>query len=383
MIINHNISAINSQRHFDANVRNSNDSIERLSSGLRVNTGRDDAAGLAVSEKMRAQVKGLSQASRNIQDAISLVQTSEGYLNSSNDVLQRMRELTVQAANGTYTSSDRAQINVEVDQLTRELNRIHEDAKFNTTRLLDGFSLGRNSFGEAGEVQDGDYAGTIATARNVNFNNVDDTGISQSGRNGLVIQSGANTDERMFVELDAFNTHALGLTDTPDRTYESIALEHDRVVSNNNLAWRELSFNDEVPQNLDQTSYLESGITPPVANVSVDFLIPQQNEQGVGNRLDITTPESATETITVLDVALNKVNKQRADLGAFQNRLEMAQRGVDMSTENLQAAESRIRDADMAKEFVELTKSQILSQTSASMTAQANNQSQMVLRIVG
>jgi flagellin len=384
MIINHNISAINAQRHFDTNVKNVDGSLEKLSSGLRINSGSDDAAGLAVSEKMRAQIRGLSQASKNIQDAVSLVQTSEGYLKSSNDVLQRMRELTVQAANGTYTNSDRAQINVEVDQLTRELNRIHEDAKFNTLRLLDGYSLGQNSFGgqvptDDIDAQTFDYGTTIETSRNVNFNQTDGNGVSVNGKNGLVIQSGANTDERMFVEIGSFNTYALGFTARPDNTYQQVANQQGAdPVNNNNLAWREKSFYNDVPQDLDAISYLESGITAPVADVNIDFLIPQ-----AGNRVDITTSESATETITVIDVALNKVNKQRADLGAFHNRLEMAQRGVDMSTENLQAAESRIRDADMAREFVELTKNQILSQSSASMTAQANSKSQMVFRIIG
>jgi flagellin len=385
MIINHNIAAMNSQRIFDINVKNVDDSLEKLSSGLRINSGADDAAGLAVSEKMRAQIRGLKQASKNIQDAISLTQTAEGYLKSSNDVLQRMRELTVQAANGTYTNADRAQINVEIDQLTRELNRIHEDAKFNTIRLLDGYSLGQNSFGgEVPETIDDtttfDYQGTIENARNVNFNETDDQGNITNGKNGVVIQSGANTDERMFVEIGSFNTHALGFTARPENTYQQISQQQDpeNEVNNNNLAWRERSFYNEEAQDLDSLVYLESSITDPVADVNIDFLIPQP-----GNRVDITTSKKATESITVIDVALNKVNKQRADLGAFENRLEMAQRGVDMTTEKLQSAESRIRDADMAREFVELTKNQILSQSSSAMTAQANSKSQLIFRIIG
>ncbi len=384
MIINHNVAAMNSQRIFDINVKNVDDSLEKLSSGLRINSGADDAAGLAVSEKMRAQIRGLKQASKNIQDAVSLTQTAEGYLKSSNDVLQRMRELTVQAANGTYTNSDRAQINVEIDQLMRELNRIHEDAKFNTIRLLDGYSLGQNSFGGQVPAEDIDsatfnYQGTIERARNVNFNETDEEGNILHGKNGVVIQSGANTDERMFVELGSFNTYALGFTDRPDNTYQQVSQQQGgQQVNNNNLAWREKSFYNEEAQNLDSIVYLESGIQAPVANVNIDFLIPQE-----GNRVDITTSKKATESITVIDVALNKVNKQRADLGAFENRLEMAQRGVDMTTEKLQSAESRIRDADMARQFVELTKNQILSQSSAAMTAQANSKSQMIFRIIG
>ncbi len=363
MIINHNLSAINANRHFGVNVDKLDTTLERLSSGLRINSGADDAAGLAVSEKMRAQVRGYHQASRNIQDAVSLIQTTEGFLNESNSVLQRMRELAVQAANGTYTREDRSQINVEVDQMVKELNRIHEDAKFNTLRLLDGYTLGANSFGGNPPNE------PIGTARNPNFNTQD----GAEGQNGLVIQSGANTDERMFVDVNAFNTYALGLTDQPGQTYRDL-----NGVNNDHQVWRETSFYDENAINLDEILYLEAAIQDPVNDVTINLLAPE-----AGNRVDVTTSENSTATIAALDVALNKVNKQRADLGGFQNRLEMARRGVDMSAENIQSAESRIRDADMALEYVEFTKNQILAQSSASMTAQANAKSQLIFRIIG
>lgn len=363
MIINHNLSAMNAQRHFKVNQFHLDKSFEKLSSGLRINSGADDAAGLAVSEKMRSQIRGLHQASRNIEDAVSLIQTTEGHLRESNEVLQRMRELSVQAANGTYTNEDRSQISVEIDELTKELNRIHEDAKFNTLRLLDGMTLGKNSFGGNPPTE------PIALARNANFNLED----GSAGQNGLVIQSGANTDERMFVEIGAYNTYALGLTDQPNETYRDL-----NGVNNDFQAWREKSFFDENPQNLDEIQYLEASIDPPVSDVLIEFLQPQ-----AGNRIDVSTSERSTQTISVLDIALNKVNKQRADIGAFQSRLEMAQRAVDMTAENLQSAESRIRDADMAQEFVTLTKNQILAQSSASMTAQANAKSQLIMKIIG
>lgn len=399
MIINHNISAMNSNRQFSMNVREMNKNLEALSSGKRINKGADDAAGLAVSEKMRAQVRGLNQASKNIQDASSLVQTAEGHLKESNDVLQRIRELTVQAANGTYTDEDRSQITVELDEMLKELNRIHEDAKFNTVRLLDGKSLGLNSFGYAGaeqfqpanadnrtflEPQD------ISLARNVNFN----VEGGQSGRNGLVVQSGANTDERMFVQIDPFNTYALGITGVPqfqdglEQRYNQIPT-NDNASNNNNLSWREKSFYSQEVLDLDQAMYLESEITPPAnGSTAINLLVPVKlgtgaDGEATGNRLDITTTEKATESITVVDVALNKVNTQRADLGAFQNRLEKAQEGVEIASENLQSAESRISDADMAAEFVEFTKNQILAQSAATMTAQANMSSQLIMRILG
>lgn len=360
MIINHNISATHSNRMFSQNVSKMQDNLSKLSTGERINQAKDDPAGLAVSEKMRGQVRGLQQASRNIQDASSLVQTAEGFLSQTNDVLHRMRELSVQASNGTYTPEDRAQITVELDEMVKEINRIHEDAKFNTVRLLDGGSLAQNSFGNA--------AGEVVAARNVNFN--DDQGV---GKNGLVVQSGANTDERMFVKLDTFNTNALGITGSPEATYAD-----GGEVTNSNLAWREKSFYDAAPIDLDNAMYLESAITAPVTAVSINEMPPSE-----GNRLNVTTTENATQSITVVDIALNKVNEQRTNLGSFQNRLEKAADGVNTAAENLQAAESRIRNTDMAAEFVDFTKNQILSQTAASMTAQANMGSQLVMRILG
>ncbi len=387
MIINHNLAAMNADRHFNLKIKLMDRSLESLSSGERINRGADDAAGLAVSEKMRAQIRGLNQASRNLQDAASLIQTTEGFLKESNDVLQRLRELSVQAANGTYTREDRSQISVEVNELVRELNRIHEDAKFNTIRLLDGKSLGLNSFGAKSTTapvpNETIYTkDDIALARNINFNNTDEANPPTAGRNGLVVQSGANTDERMFMEIYSFNTYALGITDVPGGSANPITYMNSAspgfTSQNANLAWREREFYSEQPIDLDVIMYLESAIAAPVNPVTINLLnvIP-------GNRLDLTTSEKSTESIAVLDVALNKVNKQRADLGGFQNRIELAMQGVDNAAENLQASESRIRDTDMAKEYVNFTKNQIMSQSAASMTAQANVRSQLIFKIIG
>jgi flagellin len=308
-----------------------------------------------------------------------------------------MRELSVQAANGTYTKEDRAQITVELDEMVKEVNRIHEDAKFNTIRLLDGYGLRNNSFATIdanGDYADGKFngaafePGTLAS-RNANF-----TGENNYPNNGLVVQSGANTDERMFAKFDAFNTYALGLTQQPDAGNQPYA-------ANTNLAWREKSFYNENAVDINADMYLESEISaaplgggipgttgattdnPGVTIHNLFAVIDSADAANTVNRVNVNTSERATETITVLDVALNKVNKQRADLGAFQNRLEKASEGVDNAAENLQAAESRIRDTDMAKEFVEFTKNQILSQSAASMTGQANMRSQLVMRILG
>jgi flagellin len=386
MIINHNISALNANRMFSNNVQRMDKNIASLSSGMRINNGSDDAAGLAVSEKMRAQVRGLNQASRNIQDGISLIQIIEGFLKETNDVLHRMRELSVQAANGTYTSEDRAQITVEMDEMVKEINRIHEDAKFNTMRLLDGKTTGLNSFGYTGMGALTDAQNpteldetAIVAARNFNFNVA---GSADQGKNGVVIQSGASTDERMFIAINEFNTYSLGLTKTPETTYAS-AQSTQYTSTNANQAWRERSFYDEKALDLEAAMYLEANISPSAigtaeGNVTINLLPPQEL-----NRVNVGTSEKSTETIAVLDIALNKVNKERATLGSFQNRMEMAMQGVDNAAENLQASESRIRDTDMAKEFVNFTKNQILSQSAASMTAQANMRSQLVMRILG
>ncbi len=377
MIINHNIAAERSHRHMMDNIKKVDKSFGVLSSGERINKAGDNPAGLAVSEKMRAQIRGLDQAARNIQDGISFIQTAEGYLKETNAVLQRMRELSVQAANGTYTNEDRAHIAVEYDQLIRELNRIHEDAKFNTVRIFDGYSLGLNSFSpkknsDTGEIADASER--VSAARNVNFNKNDNTGL-----NGLVVQSGANTDERMFIQISPYNSYTLGLTKEPTQTYSELS-----GVDNNNLAYRELSFFDDSPVETESTMYLESSITESAykdedgKSLTISYHLPQE-----GNRANVSNPEKATETIAILDIALNKVNKERTDLGAYQNRLSMAMRGVSLAQENLTATESRIRDADMAEEYIALTKNTILTNSASSMLAQSNNLTSMVLKIIG
>uniref|UniRef100_UPI00262BE1E3 flagellin N-terminal helical domain-containing protein n=1 Tax=Oceanispirochaeta sp. TaxID=2035350 RepID=UPI00262BE1E3 len=260
-------------------------SIAKLSSGLRINKAGDDASGLAVSEKMRSQIRGLNQASRNASDGISFIQTAEGFLQETSDVLQRLRELAVQSSNGIYTSEDRMQIQVEVSQLVDELDRVASHAQFNGLNMLTGRfaqSTGENAV----------------------------TG-------SMWLHIGANMDQREQVFIGTMNSSALGV----------------RQVS-------------------------------------------------TGNIMSISTPEQANRNIGVLDMALKRVNKQRADLGAYQNRLEMAVRGIDVGAENIQASESRIRDLDMAKETVEFTKNQILGQASNAMLAQANQRTQQVLQLL-
>ena len=285
MVINHNMSAMYAQRQTGATNLSTQKSMEKLSSGMRINRAGDDASGLAVSEKMRSQIRGLNQASQNASNAISFIQTTEGYLQSTTDIVQRIRELAIQASNGIYTDEDRMQIQVEVSQLVAEVDRIASQAQFNGMNMLTGRFA--QSTGE-----------NVVTA-------------------SMWFHIGSNMDQRTQVFIGTMSASALGLRNVGD---ESI--------------------------------------------------------------MSLETPDEANRAIGTLDEALKKINKQRADLGAYQNRLEKTVTGLDIGAENLQASESRIRDTDMAAEMVEFTKDQVLSQAGTAMLAQANQSSQNVLSLL-
>lgn len=288
MIINHNMSAIFAHRTNKFNNLAVDQNMEKLSSGLRINRAGDDASGLAVSEKMRAQIRGLRRATKNAEDGISFIQTTEGYLTETTDVLQRLRELAVQSANGVYTSEDRMQIQVEVSQLIDEINRIASHAQFNGMNLLTG---------RFGKETGNNYVGA-----------------------SMWFHIGANLDQRERVYVGTMTAQGLGL------------------------------------QGVGGPSYAASFIS-------------------------ISTPNKANLSLASIDDALKTVTKQRADLGAYQNRLEYAVKGLSVGAENLQAAESRIRDVDMAKEMTQYTKNQILAQASSAMLAQANQKTQSVMQL--
>ena len=262
-----------------------NKDMEKLSSGERINRAGDDASGLAVSEKMRSQIRGLNQASQNAENGISFIQTTEGYLQETTDIMQRLRELAVQSSNGIYSDEDRMQIQVEVSQLVAEVDRIASSAQFNGMNMLTGrFAqpMGEN----------------VVTG-------------------SMWFHIGANMDQRTQVFIGTMSATALGI--------RSIGTEE---------------------------------------------------------KISLQTPEDANRAIGTLDEAIKKINKQRADLGAYQNRLELTVKGLDVSAENLQASESRIRDTDMASQMVEFTKNSVLSQAGTAMLAQANSQSQNVLSLL-
>ena len=285
MVINHNMSAMFSNRQLGVTQLANSKDMEKLSSGEKINRAGDDASGLAVSEKMRSQIRGLNQASRNAANGISFIQTTEGYLQETTDIVQRIRELAVQSSNGIYSDEDRMQIQVEVSSLIAEVDRIASCAQFNGMNMLTG------RFAQpTGE-------NTVTAS--------------------MWLHIGANMDQRMQVYIGTMSAEALGI-----------------------------------------------------------------REIGTGDKISLAAPDDANRAIGTIDEALVKINKQRADLGAYQNRMEYTVRGLDISAENLQASESRIRDTDMASQMVEFTKNSVLQQAGTAMLAQANTQSQNVLSLL-
>jgi len=280
MIINHNMSAINTNRALKFQNWNVSKNMEQLSSGLRINKAGDDASGLAVSEKMRTQINGLRQAERNTEDGMSLVQTTEGYLDEVSSIIQRIRVLAVQSSNGIYSLEDRQLIQVEVSQLVDEVDRIASQAEFNKMNLLQG-----------------DFARVSVTA-------------------SMWIHMGANMHQRERIFIQTMTAKALGLKNM------------------------------------------------------------------TGNPITLSTAGEANRNIGVMDNALHVLGKQRADLGAYYNRMEHAAKGLMSAYENTQSAESRIRDADMAETMVDFTKNQILVQSGTAMLAQANAKSQGILQLL-
>ena len=284
MIINHNMSAVFANRVLKFKNLAVDKDIAKLASGERITKGGDDASGLAVSEKMRSQIRGLKQAARNIENAISFIQTTEGYLQEDQDILHRIRELAIQASNGIYTPEDRMQIQVEISQLVDEVDRVASHAQFNGYNMLTG------SFADPA-------VGGTPTA-------------------SMWFHVGANMDQRERAFIGTMTTEKF--------------------------------------------------------NLKVD-----------GRAISLSSPDQANNAIGVVDEALKAVSRQRADLGAYQNRFEMAVKGVLIGAENLQAAESLIRDTDMAEQMVEFVKNTILVQSGTAMLAQANLKPQSVLQLLG
>ena len=397
MRINNNLMAMNTHRQLGINSNAGAKSIEKLSSGYRINRAGDDAAGLAISEKMRGQIRGLNQASRNSQDAISLVQTAEGALNESQAILQRMRELAVQSANDTNTDADRKELQNEVKQLTSELDRIGNTTEFNTKKLLDGSAKGVSEEVLGTAKINNNSAVTITETNLTAFNTTIDSDSLLNGavmivRTGDAATAGFDAADYTFVKADgtteasgtavtitdtaltfaanAINTAGAALTvsslDAGMKVGDSITL----VMGKHEDASSDLanSIMAQVGANSGQTAFISMG------DMRSDAL-------GVKD-IDISTKFGAATAIETVNNAISKVSSQRSSLGAVQNRLEHTIKNLDTSSENLQASESRIRDVDMAKEMMEFTKNNILQQAAQAMLAQANQAPQGVLQLL-
>ena len=375
MIINHNLMAMNSHRQLGINNASGAKSIEKLSSGYRINRAGDDAAGLSISEKMRGQIRGLNQASRNAQDGISLIQTAEGALNESHAIMQRMRELAVQSSTDTNTNDDRAEIQKEVSALTTELDRIATSTEFNTSKLLNGdaaVSLNKDTATSdllaAGAFENISFSGLTAETWTLAAQ-TDHSYTLTGGTSGTVLISNIPT------------ATTAGVINFGGPNGESVSINVNNSYAND--AFDTLAF---------ETTSLGSGFKIHIganAGQSLDLAIDDMRVTGGGTAeiaalagVNVATQTGANNAITTLDAAIKKVSSTRSSLGAVQNRLEHTIKNLDTSAENLQASESRIRDVDMAKEMMEFTKNNILQQAAQAMLAQANQQPQGVLQLL-
>ncbi|WP_163071049.1 flagellin [Priestia flexa] len=498
MRINHNIAALNTYRQLNTASNAQSSSMEKLSSGLRINKAGDDAAGLAISEKMRGQIRGLDQASKNSQDGISFIQTAEGALNETHDILQRMRELAVQSANDTNTDADRGELQKEVDQLAEEITRIANNTEFNTKSLLNGavsdsgekaatFQIGANSnqnitlnikamdAASLGVARDA-ISGTVSSATDV-------TGATLSGTLGSALTDGASlsltandtaakttwsaatsgitgttltstvdssqyNDYKIIVKKDAANgtdvaaakddsaktitiTYAadidsvngsgtaaklntaftnagIGLTATGDATAVTESAAAGVAATSAGLAADEVKLtigSENVIVKDDATSATftsaaNQGLTVKLdgsvsASTAATITISRDNATAAtfaGNKktgdavakagIDISSQSAADTAVTSINNAIETVSAERSKLGAYQNRLEHTINNLNTSSENLTAAESRIRDVDMAKEMMNQTKNSILSQAAQAMLAQSNSMPQGVLQLL-
>lgn len=383
MRIQHNISALNAHRQLMGNNNAIGKNLEKLSSGYRINRAGDDAAGLAISEKMRGQIRGLNQAQSNAQDGISLIQTAEGGLNETHAILQRMRELAVQSANGTYKDEvDRANINKEVEALKNEIDRIAESTHFNKINLLDGtlggYEVDSSSFSDTGIKAVSMSGGKLGTgATNITLTAAQTT-------NDITIST--TVDGLSFDPVVNGNTVTFtAIVDTSEATADDAKKYEGLVIT--------VVKGSTVPSGSDATYDLSvatagKGVTFQIGangvdNQQVTLSVGDMSSKGIGvDGISVATQDEAAAAIAKIDEAINIVSGTRADLGALQNRLEHTVNNLGTTSENLTSAESRIRDVDMAKEMMELTKNNILAQASQVMLAQANTLPQGVLQLL-
>ena len=444
MVVQHNMQAANANRMLNVTTSAQSKSTEKLSSGYKINRAADDAAGLSISEKMRKQIKGLDRASTNAQDGVSAVQTAEGALTEVHSMLQRMNELAVQSANGTNSKDDRDAIQSEVDQLTKEINRVSETTKFNETYLLKGSDTpNTNSTGVAANGTVGTYKGTTVTAgAEKTIKSGDTVSLGQvvlkssdaavttavGAKNAAVNLSsatftGTNGTDKVTYKLndgtehsttfDEFTTN-FGITGLKAGTVDfSLAVGKQGTAAadsytdatsnftsdNTKIKLANVALGDEVKAKATVSSdgsitLSDTGVASPLefnlhvgsesaSNNKISVTIESMSAAGLGiEGLKVDSEKNATTSIDTIDAAIKKVSSQRSSLGAIQNRLEHTIDNLDNVVENTTSAESRIRDTDMAKEMVNYSKNNILAQAGQSMLAQANQSNQGVLSLL-
>ena len=413
MIINHNMNALNAHRNMGINNTNAGKSMEKLSSGLRINRAGDDAAGLAISEKMRGQIRGLEQSSRNASDGISMIQTAEGALNETTNILQRMRELAVQSSNDTNTADDREQLQKEMTQLGEEIDRIANNTEFNTKKLLNG-NMGAATTATTGSVVNtGSLAktttntSTLATLLDANGNNL---GIDTND----VITATWSVDGKQYsseYKVAANGTLTALLTDIKNNsngTMNAVKVDNGNITidANGTGTTKQINgFSIEVKSSSGNRKEAASNVLSSFAtgtqaadnrangsaNLQIGANSGQQLNLSIGDmratslgvkELQVKNQSQANTAIKVIDEATKKVSSERANLGAAQNRLEYTISNLDNTAENLTSAESTLRDVDMAKEMMEYSKNNILNQAAQSMISQANQQPQNVLQLL-
>ena len=426
MIINTNIGSLNAQRNLMGTNNAMQKSLEKLSSGYRINKAADDAAGLAISEKMRGQIRGLDQAQRNAQDGISMLQTAEGALSETQSILQRMRELSVQAASDTMTDADRSSVQTEISQLNGEIDRIRNSTTFNTKTLLNGnlaasttaqgtiykstlqlnattstgaavavsgsklanlLDNNNNSLGlSAGDkiTINGSIAGVAITAKVVSTatSTATVTNLLSTIKSALAITAGTVTISagKIIVKGDNGISQAItGLSVTAtDSTGATQRSSFNNFMSNMTITQAAKDAHS------DTSAVLQIGADGNNASLQLKMNINDMGASALGTSgISLSTQGGAQNAIQVIDNATKWVSDERSKIGAVQNRLDHTINNLAAASENLSAAESRIRDVDMAKEMSQFTKNQVLSQAGVAMLAQANQAPQAVLKLLG
>jgi flagellin len=374
------MNALNAHRNMTGNTVNSGKSMEKLSSGLRINRAGDDAAGLAISEKMRGQIRGLDQASRNAQDGISLIQTAEGALTETHSMAQRIRELAVQANNGTNNDDDLSEIQKEITQLNAEITRVAEKTEFNTKTLLTG-KLGvkaadgtvtMDNLKAAGISVD---AGGVKTGSTLTF--------TLDGTNSISVSDGTTT------QLIAINPEAIKAGQTLDFDKIGLKMSFSADVNLSNGVGAATLSGKNITTTGNNTSFQIGANSATTLDISINNMSADALGKGATGKVTDLSKVNVTsagagfdDNIKVIDQAIKEVSAQRSQLGAWQNRLEHTINNLNTSSENLTAAESRVRDVDMAKEMMNFSKNNILSQAAQAMLAQANQQPQGVLQLL-